>query len=237
MSDKSNLPKHIAFIVDGNGRWAKERGLPRSEGHRRGISRLREIVKESLELGVKVVTFFVFSAENWQRPKEEIDTLMGFLSDFLGREADDLHKKGIRFMAIGRGDPLPEDLQSKIKLVAKKTQDNTAMTIVLAVNYGARQEIIDGIKKFADLAAAGKVNIDDLNEDGFKRYLYTADLPDPDLLVRTSGEMRISNFLLWQLSYAELYFPKEYWPDFGRDGLLKAIEIYQGRERRFGRVG
>lgn len=236
MFDKNNLPKHIAIVMDGNGRWAKEKGLPRSAGHQQGIERVKEIVNACADLGVKTVTFFVFSTENWNRPKKEVDMLMRYLNNFLEREIKKLDKNNIRFLVIGRDNPIPEYLQKKLRAAELKTKGNTGLTVVLALNYGARQEIVDGVKKFADAVVHGKADIKDLDIDEFSKYLYTAGLPDPDLLIRPSGELRISNFLLWQLSYAELYFPKKFWPDFKRRDLEEAIADYQTRERRFGGV-
>ena len=236
MLDKNNIPKHVAIIMDGNGRWAKERGLGRTAGHRHGIDRVKEIVNAASELGLKAVTFFAFSAENWNRPKREVEMLMRYLNNFLDRELKDLDKNNVRFMVIGRDEPIPKYLQKKIKESELKTKDNTGLTVVLALNYGARQEIVDAAKKFALSVLEGKASIDDLDTDIFSRYFYTAGLPEPDLLIRTSGEMRLSNFLLWQLSYAELYFPKIYWPDFKKSDLEEAIQEYQRRERRFGRI-
>jgi undecaprenyl diphosphate synthase len=232
----NNIPKHIAFIMDGNGRWAKEKGLPRTAGHRQGARRVREIVTAAHELGIKAVTFFAFSTENWARPKKEIDFLMRYLGDFLDRQIDKLHKKNIRFLAIGADDPLPKYIQRKIKDAQDKTCNNSGLTVCLALNYGSRQEIVNAAKRFAAIVLRGEMKPEDLDADKFSEYLYTAGLPDPDLLIRTSGAMRISNFLLWQLSYAELYFPKKYWPDFERADLEEAIEEYQKRERRFGRI-
>ncbi len=236
MIDKNNIPKHIAIIMDGNGRWAKERGLPRTEGHRKGVKRVKEIVKAAQELGVKVVTFFAFSAENWSRPKKEINVLMRYLDNFLVREVKEMDKNNIRFLSIGRDEPLPLFIQKRIKEAQSKTEGNTGLTVVLALNYGARQEIVDAAKQFASAVMRSKADINDLDEEIFSRYLYTAKLPDPDLLIRTSGQLRVSNFLLWQLSYAEFYFPKKCWPDFGAADLKEAIEEYQSRERRFGGV-
>jgi len=234
MLDKDNIPRHIAIIMDGNGRWAKERGLPRTVGHREGTKRVKEIVKVAAELGVKVVTLFAFSAENWSRPKQEINILMHYLNNFLARQIQELHKNNMRFLAIGRDDPIPKYLQSKLREAEKKTKDNTGLTVVLALNYGGRQEIVDAVKKITNQVLKGESRIEDLDEESFSKYLYTAGLPEPDLLIRTSAEMRISNFLLWQLSYSELYFPKKYWPDFKRADFERAIEVYQKRERRFG---
>ena len=236
MTDLKVIPKHIAFIMDGNGRWAKEKGLPRTAGHQQGVERLKELVKVASDLGIQVVTFFAFSTENWSRPKQEIDVLMHFLDNFLDREVADLHKNNIRFRVIGRGEPIPLRLQKKIIQAQEKTRDNSGLVVVLALNYGSRQEIVDAVKSFARDVVAGKKSADQLDEESFSRYLFTGDLPDPDLLIRTSGEMRISNFLLWQLSYAELYFPKMYWPDFKKDDLLEAVRVYQERERRYGKL-
>lgn len=234
MLDKNNIPKHIAIIMDGNGRWAKERGLPRSAGHREGVKRVREVVKAGQELGIKVITLFAFSAENWSRPKREINTLMKYLDNFLMRQIKQMHKNNMRFLVIGRDEPLPLFIQKRLKDAQVKTKDNTGLTVVLALNYGARQEIVDAAKKFAVDVLAAKVGIKDLDEKMFNRYLYTYALPDPDILIRTSGQLRISNFLLWQLSYTELYFPEKFWPDFGAEDLKEAIQSYQSRERRFG---
>jgi len=234
MIDKNNLPRHIAIIMDGNGRWAKERGLSRTAGHREGAKRVKDIVKAAGELGINAVTFFAFSTENWNRPKKEIDMLMRYLESFLIREVEDMHKNNIRFNVIGEDSPLPLGIQKKIKEAKRKTKENTGLTVTLALNYGARQEIVEGAKRFARDVSSGEEAIEDLNMEKFSRYLYTPDLPDPDLLIRTSGEMRISNFLLWQLSYAELYFTKKFWPEFETGDLKAAIEEYQARERRFG---
>jgi len=236
MIDKNNLPQHIAIIMDGNGRWAREKRLPRTAGHRAGVQRVKEIVKAADALGIKVLTFFAFSSENWDRPKQEINMLMRYLNNFLDREIDDLDRKNIRFMAIGQDEPLPKYLQTKIKDAEAKTLNNTGLFLVLALNYGARQEIVEAAKKFASSVLSGRAKIEELDIELFSHYFYTADLPDPDLLIRTSGEMRISNFLLWQLSYAELYFPKKHWPDFRREDFEEAIREYQRRERRFGGI-
>lgn len=236
MIDKNNIPKHVAIIMDGNGRWAKERGLPRTQGHRVGIKRIKEIVRAANELGIKVITFFTFSTENWSRPKKEVDMLMRYLDNFLTREINELNKNNVKFIVIGRDKPIPKYLLNKIQAAEAKTKDNTGMTVVLALNYGSRQEIIDAVKKFTESVIKGEINLEDLDVESFGDYFYTAGLPDPDLLVRTSGEMRLSNFLLWQISYTELYFPKKYWPDFGKEELEKAIMEYQKRERRFGGI-
>jgi undecaprenyl diphosphate synthase len=236
MIDRNNVPRHVAIIMDGNGRWAKEKGLARTVGHREGTKRVKEIIKAARELGIQVVTFFAFSSENWSRPKAEVSLLMRYLNNFLDREVSELEKNNVRLVIIGRGNPIPGDLQKKLRKAEAKTRNNTGITMVLALNYGGRQEIVDAAKKFAASVQKGQDAIESLDENNFSRYLYTAGLPDPDLLIRTSGEKRISNFLLWQLSYAELYFPKKYWPDFRSKDLEMAIEIYQKRERRFGLV-
>lgn len=234
MTEQDNLPRHVAIIMDGNGRWAKERGLPRSAGHRQGIKRVEEIVEASAEMGLKFVTFFAFSSENWSRPKSEIGMLMRSLSVFLDKKLEKLDKNNIRFITIGREDPVPGYVQAKLRHAQRKTSDNTGLTIILALNYGSRQEIVDAAKQFADDVVSGRREIDALDPELFNRYLYTRNIPDPDLLIRTSGEMRISNFLLWQISYAELYFPDKYWPDFKKEDLREALDEFLKRERRFG---
>ncbi|MDO8488849.1 MAG: isoprenyl transferase [Candidatus Omnitrophota bacterium] len=236
MPDNSKPPKHVAFIMDGNGRWAKERGLGRTAGHKEGVERVREIIRGAYNLGIETVTFFAFSTENWSRPKSEIAVLMRYLDSFLSKEIDELYKNNIRFLVIGRAQPIPKYLQAKIKKAQEKTRDNTGLKFVLALNYGGRQEIVDAAKKFAKDVLAGRTNSEGLDEEKFSRYFYAADIPDPDLLIRTSNEMRISNFLLWQLSYSELYFSQKFWPDFGIMELKNAISEYQKRKRRFGGI-
>ena len=236
MMDKNNIPKHVAIIMDGNGRWAIQRGLARTVGHREGINRIKEIIKAADGLGVRALTFFAFSAENWSRPKREVDMLMRSLNNFLERQIRELDKNNIKFRCIGRSEPIPGYLQAKIKEAEGKTKDNTGLIVVLALNYGGRQEILDAVKQFSLEFKEGMTNFENLTVENFSNYFYTKGLPDPDLLIRTSGEMRISNFLLWQLSYAELYFPKKYWPEFRREDLEKAIKVYQRRERRFGGI-
>ncbi|MDO9572975.1 MAG: isoprenyl transferase [Candidatus Omnitrophota bacterium] len=236
MLAKNNIPKHIAFIMDGNGRWAKERGLARTAGHRQGIKRVKEIIRSAGELGVEVVTFFTFSTENWDRPKKEIDALMRYLDKFLDGQIKELERNNMRFQVIGQDDPLPGFIQNKIKKAENRTKDNTGLVVVLALNYGSRQEIVDAAKGFATSVLKDNALLEQVTCEIFSRYFYTADLPDPDLLIRTSGEMRISNFMLWQLSYAELYFSNKYWPDFTIDELKKAIGDFKKRERRFGGI-
>ncbi len=233
---KDNIPGHIAIIMDGNGRWAEDKGLPRTAGHRQGILRVREVVNTASDIGVRVLTLFAFSSENWKRPRREVDMLMHALVAFLGREIESLHKKNIRFLVIGREDPLPEYVLKKLRQAQYKTKGNTGLTVVLALNYGSRQEIVDAAVKFAGFVSRGQALPRDLDIEKFGSLMYTRGIPDPDLLIRTSGEMRLSNFLLWQLSYAELYFPRKCWPDFKAEDFLHAIKVYQRRERRFGSI-
>jgi undecaprenyl diphosphate synthase len=236
MIDTAGVPRHIAFIMDGNGRWAQERHLPRALGHREGVKRVREITSACKDLGVQAVTFFAFSTENWNRPKAEVAILMRYFDHFLKEEIKALNKKNIRLLFIGRAAPLPEYLQKRMKQAQQDTRQNTGITMVIALNYGSRSEILDAAKKFASAVLKGEKKPEDLDEKLFSSFLYTAGLPDPDLLIRTSGEMRISNFLLWQLSYAEFYFAKKYWPDFVTQELEKAVREFQRRERRFGAI-
>jgi len=233
---QENLPQHVAIIMDGNGRWAQARGLPRTAGHRQGIERVKEIIEAAAKSGIKVLTLFAFSTENWARPKKEIDMLMEYLGRFLQRQVKELDKNNIRLKVIGRDEPLPKHIQAKIREAEKSTQDNTGLILVLALNYGARQEIVDAAKRLIQPVLKGERNIEDLSEEVFASFLSTAGLPDPDLLIRTSGEMRLSNFLLWQLSYAELVFPKKYWPDFKSQDFQRAVKNYMRKQRRFGKV-
>ena len=234
--DNKQLPKHIAIIMDGNGRWARKHNLPRTAGHRKGITRIREIVRAAREMGIKFLTLFAFSHENWDRPKREISMLMRALDIFLRRELKDIEKNNIRLIIIGRQQPIPEYLQKRITNAQERTKDNKGLTLVVAFNYGSRQEIIDAVRRFTVSVINKKNKLEDLDENLFSKFLYTADIPDPDLLIRTSGEIRISNFLLWQLSYSELYFLNKYWPDFDKNDLYKAVLSYQKRERRFGSI-
>jgi len=236
MLDKNKIPEHVAIIMDGNGRWAKQRGLPRVAGHREGIKRIKEVVKSASELGIKTLTLFVFSTENWQRPKREVDMLMRALLNFLNKDIDLLNKDNIRLRIIGRDKPILPDLLKKIRSTEKLTAHNSGLTVVLALNYGGRAEIVDAAARLAQSIQANIYSINQINEDVFSRFLYAPDLPFPDLLIRTSGELRLSNFLIWQLAYAELYFVEKYWPDFNKECFIKAIAEYQTRERRFGRL-
>ncbi len=234
MLDKNKLPEHIAIIMDGNGRWAKLRGLPRVMGHRAGIKSVREIVKACRELGIKYLTLYAFSIENWKRPKKEVKMLMRFLNEYIDKELTALKANDIRLNVIGRIDGLPDYVRPKLKVAVEKTRDCKSMTLNLALNYSGRVEIVDAARKFASMVKSGKRAINELDEKLFGNFLYTKDQPDPDLLIRTSGEMRISNFLLWQISYSELYITPRLWPDFRKRDLEEAISDFQKRERRFG---
>jgi len=233
---KENLPRHIAIIMDGNGRWAKQRDLPRAQGHIEGVKRVEDIVNASREIGIEVVTLFTFSTENWNRPDDEVLMLMKIITTVLERKVKKLKKDNMRFHTIGRREGIPESLLKTIDMVVKETKDNTGVIMNMAFNYGGRMEMIDAVKDIATQVCQNKLKIDDVNEETINQALYTKDLPDPDLLIRTSGELRISNFLLWQLSYAELYFTEKLWPDFTAEEYEKAILDYQQRERRFGNL-
>lgn len=228
MIDKTNLPKHIAIIMDGNGRWAGMRHLPKIVGHRQGIESVRRVVEYCRETGIPILTVYAFSTENWKRPKKEVEALMGFIKEYLKKELDNFKKNKIRFNCIGRLNELPPSVKKSIEEAMKETKEYSELVFNVALNYGARSEIVDAVNR---ILKDGRKRID---ERAFGQFLYTRDLPDPDLLIRTSGEMRISNFLLWQASYSEFYFTKKLWPDFKKEDLEKAIEAYQKRDRRFG---
>jgi undecaprenyl diphosphate synthase len=234
MPDFPDIPRHIAVIMDGNGRWAKERGLPRREGHRAGAESVREITDTCIDLGVEYLTLYAFSSENWNRPQAEIKALMELLDRFLSEKARDLKKQNIRLLAIGQLDRLPEKTRKLLERLTAETARHTALTLVLALSYGSREEIVGAARALAADAAAGKLKPEDIDSTVFASRLQTAGIPDPDLLVRTSGEMRVSNFLLWQISYAEIVIVKKFWPDFRRNDLIEAVNEYQRRHRRFG---
>jgi undecaprenyl diphosphate synthase len=234
--DQEVLPKHVAVIMDGNGRWAELRGLPRIAGHREGINSVREMIAQCLELGIQALTIYAFSQENWNRPSQEINALMGLLEHYLSTERDKLIEQQVRFRAVGRLELLPESAQHWVRTTEKETAHLDKMALTVALSYGGRAEIVDAVKGLLRDAASGTVQPDRIDEALFDRYLSTHPLPDPDLLIRTSGETRISNFLLWQLAYTELYFTPTLWPDFRRREFLLALIEYQRRERRFGRV-
>ena len=232
--DQNKLPRHIAIIMDGNGRWAKQHTMGRIRGHKKGAQAVRTTVTACREIGIQYLTLFAFSSENWGRPNDEVDALMSLLEDYLEKETPTLQKQKIRLNSIGDIDRLYPPVKEKLLDVKKLTEQNDKMVLNLALSYGSRDEIALAIQKMISDNRNGKLEIDDINQDLVGRYLYTSGMPDPDLLIRTSGEYRISNFLLWQLAYAELYFTDVLWPDFKKDDLLKAIAVYQRRERRFG---
>ena len=231
------IPKHLAIIMDGNGRWAEQRHLPRILGHRKGVETVQSIVDECLALGVSYLTLYAFSSENWRRPQDEVEALMGLLGSFLKKELSRLQKLGIRLMAVGELDRLPKSISKILKNSIKKTAGNERMVLNLALSYGSRNELTRAMQVVGRQITAGTLQADALTEADIEAALDTHGIPDPDLLIRTSGEMRISNFLLWQTAYAELYFTETLWPDFSRDQLLKAIEEYSCRQRRFGLTG
>jgi len=226
------LPAHIAIIMDGNGRWAAQRHLPRVEGHRAGIDSVRDVVETSARLGIGVLTLYAFSVENWKRPRTEVNTLMTLLKRYLRLELGTLLKNNIRFRVIGRADELPPDVRSELEAGMRQTEANNGMLFNIALNYGGRAEIVDAARR----AIAAGIPADDLDERRFGEFLYTAGQPDPDLLIRTSGEMRVSNFLLWQIAYAEIWVTETLWPDFRRRHLLEAVVAYQKRDRRYGGI-
>ncbi len=236
MQDALKPPHHIAVIMDGNGRWAQARGLPRGLGHRAGAQAVRRIVEACCEVGVKVLTLYAFSWENRDRPPAEIRELMGLLEEFIRRETPTLLANQVRLRMIGRLEELPADVVDSLRRVMERTAHGERMTLVLALGYGGRQEIVDVARRLAEQVRRGLVQPEQIDEAAFAQQLYAPDLPDPDLLIRTSGEQRLSNFLLWQSSYTELYVTPKLWPDFTKDDLLDAIAEYERRERRFGRV-
>lgn len=231
---KGNIPRHIAIIMDGNGRWAKERRLPRIAGHNEGINSVRKITRECGKLGVKVLTLYTFSAENWSRPKKEVSALMNLLLKTIRSEIDDLHKNNVKFTIIGHIKDLPPKPYKGLIEGVEKTKNNTGLNLNLAISYGSRTEILDAVREIAIKAKSGTIKIEDINDKLLSEHLYTREIPDPDLLIRTSGELRISNFLLWQLAYTEIFVTPVYWPAFRSKELFEAIQNYQKRERRFG---
>ncbi|MFW6193118.1 MAG: isoprenyl transferase [Gemmatimonadota bacterium] len=230
------VPAHVAVIMDGNGRWAKERGLPRWEGHRHGMEAVREVVEGALQAGIDYLTLYAFSRENWARPDEEVSALMDLMQEFVAREKEELRENGVRVEVFGELDDLPETGRSAVEEIQRHTREGDRLQLNLAISYGARTEIVQAVRKLARLSVLEAIRPDEITEERFGRELYTGSWPDPDLLIRTSGEMRLSNFLLWQIAYAELYVTDVLWPDFGRREFLAALREYQARERRFGRV-
>jgi undecaprenyl diphosphate synthase len=234
--DMSKLPGHIAIIMDGNGRWARTRNLPRAMGHRAGVETIREIVSVSSELGIKVLTLYAFSTENWKRPTDEVNALMNLLVEYLRKEVRELHEKKVRIMAIGNIAKLPEICQHELNKAIKMTSKNTGLILNLALNYGGRSEIIDAVRKICISVQKEHLKPEEIDEKIISEYLSTGSIPDPDLIVRPSGELRLSNFLLWQCAYSEFWFSDINWPDFKKEHLFKAIYDYQQRDRRFGGI-
>jgi undecaprenyl diphosphate synthase len=230
------IPRHVAIIMDGNGRWARERRLPRPLGHRSGMKSVRAVVKGALELGVEWLSLFAFSQENWQRPATEVGALMSLLEEYIAREVDELRERGVRVRVLGDLERLTPAAAAAVERVMRDTAHNDRLTLNLFISYGGRAELVRAAQTLARDVAAGLIAPDEIDEDAISARLYTADCPDPDLLIRTSGEMRISNFLLWQIAYTELYISSVLWPDFGRRELFEAVLAFQNRERRFGRV-
>ena len=234
--DTNNIPRHIAIIMDGNGRWANAKGLPRIAGHREGVRTVRKITKICGELDVKILTLYTFSAENWNRPATEVSALMKLLVKSLRKEVKDLMKNNVRFTVIGNIKELEPNVQNELLNAIQKTKNNTGLNLNLALSYGSRQEILYAVKQLAYKALKGEIDLEKIDEILFSKLLYTRDIPDPDLLIRTGGEFRISNFLLWQIAYTEIHVTETFWPSFGNKELTKAIYDYQTRERRFGKI-
>lgn len=235
--DINKLPLHVAVIMDGNGRWAKSKGMPRAFGHKNGVTAVREITEAAAELGIEYLTLYAFSTENWSRPAFEVNALMTLLIETVKNELETLNKNNIRLLAIGDLSKLPEKTRKALDRGIEGTQNNTRMTLVLALNYSSRWEITEAAKSIAEEVKAGKISADEITQDVFSEFLTTVNIPDPDLLIRTSGESRLSNYLLWQLAYSELYFTSVLWPDFRKANFYDAIIDYQKRERRFGMTG
>jgi len=234
--NKNNIPNHVAIIMDGNGRWAQQKGEERVFGHSAGVESVRQSLSAAGEIGVKYLTLYAFSTENWNRPKEEVDALMDLLVKTIYSEVDGLNENGVKLKVIGDVQSLPESCHEALYKTIEETAGNERITLILALSYSARWEITNAMKKLASDVHAKKVSPDEINEEVISSYLHTAEYPDPELLIRTSGECRISNFLLWQLAYTELYFTETLWPDFKKDNFFKAIHDYQQRERRFGKT-
>lgn len=234
--DTSNLPSHIAIIMDGNGRWAKSNGKSRVFGHKHAVKSVRETTEACAELGIEFLTLYAFSTENWNRPKFEVDALMQLLVSTLKKEVNTLNKNDIRLKAIGDFDSLPSNCRRELMTAIKNTSQNKRMTLVLALSYSSKWEILDAVKKIAGDIKSEKIDIELINEEFFRNYFVSSKIPDPELLIRTSGEYRVSNFLLWQIAYTELYFTEKLWPEFRKEDLYEAILDYQSRERRFGKT-
>ncbi len=233
-SELASIPQHVAIIMDGNGRWAAKRRLPRAAGHRRGAQAAKDTVLAALDMGIKYLTLYSFSSENWNRSADEVSDLMGLLRYSMQREQKNLAGRGVRLVVIGDRERLPQDVRGTITQFERNTTQNSALTVVIALSYGSRAEITRAARLIAEKAAAGRIDPSAVDEELFRAHLYTADIPDPDLLIRTSGELRLSNFLLWQIAYSEFIFSDLYWPDFGRAALADAVDQFQQRDRRFG---
>ena len=236
MTTKTGKLQHIAIIMDGNGRWAKKRGLPRSVGHKKGAETVKEITRAAGEMGVKYLTLYAFSTENWQRPAEEVETLMGLLREYLKSDLKELQENGVRIIFIGERSMLPPDIVEAMRKLENETADHDKMTLCVALSYGSRQEILQAAQKIAVLANRGDITPEDIDAKMFSGLLYTKDIPDPDLVIRTSGEQRVSNYLLWQIAYAEFCFTDVLWPDFDRKCLEDIIKDFNARERRYGKI-
>jgi len=234
--DLQRIPRHVALIMDGNGRWAKERGLPRRKGHEEGGQSIRAIMQAGLKLGIDILTFYAFSSENWKRPEEEVRGLMALLPRMLSKHENILHDNGTRLRAIGRIEGLPDHARKELDRVMAATESYTDRHLVLALNYGSRTELADAAQRLARQVQAGELDPESIDEEALAGALYAPDLPDPDVMIRTSGEQRLSNFLLWQLSYAEFVFVPEYWPDFREEAFVRALQQYEQRDRRYGGV-
>jgi undecaprenyl diphosphate synthase len=232
--ETDTIPRHVAIIMDGNGRWAERRGSSRIEGHREGLEALRAVVRGAREMGIRWLTLYAFSLENWSRPKSEVESLMRLLERYVETELEEVIEKGIELRTIGRGDRLPPRIQDRVNDAIERTRGNRGMGLVFALSYGGRTEIVDAARKLLRDAELGKIDPDRLDEKTFAAYLYDPEVPDPDLLIRTGAERRVSNFLLWQIAYTEIYATEAMWPDFGREQLVAALRDYQKRERRFG---
>ena len=234
--DKNNIPKHVAIIMDGNGRWAKQKGEMRIFGHTNGVESVRESLTAAAEIGVKYLTLYAFSTENWNRPKEEVAALMDLLVKAIYDEVEELNEKGVRLETIGNTSILPVSCREALTKAKERTKNNDKITLILALSYSSRWEIAKAVKTMAEESISGKLDVETINEDLISSYLSTSNFPDPELLIRTSGENRVSNFLMWQLAYTELYFTETLWPDFKKEHFFKAIKDYQDRERRFGKT-
>lgn len=232
------IPKHICIIMDGNGRWAEKRGLPRTAGHRQGVEAIKDIIKVTSDIGIKYLTLYAFSTENWKRPKKEIEAIMNLLVEYLHRELENLHKNNVKIVTIGDISVLPTKVYEEVKRAIHKTKHNTGLQVNVALNYGGRSEIVMAIQEIASKVANNELNIEDIDEELISNHLYTAGIPDPDLLIRTGGDWRISNFLLYQIAYTELWFSDAtvYWPDFSVEHYLDAISDFQNRQRRYGGI-